>query len=163
MAIFLKFFGAAFLLFAVVTLGYSGVFYAQQHRILRDWPEAQATVIDSRVVEHATANGPLYATEIRFSFAAGGKPVVGEYVFPHESTSRERKEKQAAQYAAGSQHTVAYDPSEPSSVRVRPGYNVEFFVIPVFLTGVAAIFGVVGGGLLLLGSFARRRTRRATA
>ena len=143
-------------------LCYSGVFYAQQYRVLREWPQVQATVIDSRVVEHATSNGPLYATEIHFAFAAGGKPVVGDYVFPHESTSRQRKEKQVAEYAVGSQHIIAYDPADPSSVRVRPGYNVEFFVIPVFMTGVAAIFAVVGGGLLVLGMFAGRRARHAT-
>lgn len=163
MAVFLKFFGGALLLFAVVMLCYSGIFYAQQYRILRDWPQAQATVIDSRVVEQATSDRPLYATELRFAFAAAGKPVVGDYVFPHESTVRARKEKQAAQYAVGSQHTIVYDPADPSHVRVRPGYNVEFFVIPVFMTGIAAIFGVVGGGLLLLGSFAGRRAQRATA
>lgn len=163
MSVFLKFFGGALLLFAVVMLCYSGVFYAQQYQILRDWPHAQATVIESRVVEHETSSGPLYATELRFAFVATGKPVVGDYVFPHESTVRERKEKQAAQYVVGSQHTIAYDPADPSHVRVRPGYNVEFFVIPVFMTGVAAIFGVVGGGLLLLGRFAGRRARRATA
>lgn len=146
------------LLFALVLLCYSAFFYAQQYRILRDWPRTEAIVIDSRVVEHATADGPLYSTQLRFSFAASGKPVMGDYVFPHASTHRAPKEKQASEYAVGSRHTIAYDPADPSNVRIRPGYNVEFFVVPVFVTGLAAIFAVVGGGLWITGRYTGRRT-----
>ncbi|MGH9521352.1 MAG: DUF3592 domain-containing protein [Terriglobales bacterium] len=163
MAVFLKFIGAALLVFAVVLLCYSAVFYAQQYHILHDWTRTEATVIESQVVEHATDDGPLYTTEVHFAFSANGKPVTGDYIFPHASTHRERKDQQVAQYAAGSRHVIVYNPADPSSVRVRPGYNVEFFVVPVFVAGIAAMFAIVGGGLWMLGSFAGKRALRAGA
>ena len=163
MAVLLKFLGAALLVFTVVLLCYSGVFYAQETHVLHTWTRTQATVIDSQVVEHATDDGPLYTTEVHFAFSAGGKPVTANYVFPHASTHRERKEKQTGLYAAGSRHDILYNPADPSSVRVRPGYNVEFFVVPVFVTGISAIFAVVGAGLWVLGRLAGRRTVGASA
>ena len=163
MAVFLKFIGAALLVFAGVLLCYSAVFFAQEYQVLHHWTRAEATVIDSRVVEHATGGGPLYTTEVHVAFPAGGRVVVGDYVFPHASTHRERKEKQASEYANGSRHEILYNPENPSSVRVRPGYNVEFFVVPVFVAGTAAIFGVVGGGFWMWGSFTARRALRARA
>lgn len=163
MSSLLKFLGAALLVFAFVLFCYSAVFYIQEYRILQDWTRAEATVIDSQVVEHATNDGKLYTAEIHFAFAANGKPVVGDYVFPHASTHGERKAKQLAKYPTGSRHTILYNPADPSSVRVRPGYNVEFFVLPVFVTGLAAIFAVVGGGLWLLARVAARKPLRAAA
>lgn len=163
MSAFLKFSGTGLLIFGVAALGYALMYFAQERQMLRTWPRAEATVIDAQVVEHKTAQGPLYGTELRFAFAADGQPVTGTYVFPHESTSRQRKQRQAAQYPIGSRHTIIYDPSNPVRVHIRAGYNVEFFVIPVFLAGVAGIFGLAGAGLWAGAKCAEKRALRAAA
>jgi len=155
--------GAICWLIAVVVLVVAPPAYRQQYRILKTWPAAQAEVLSSRVIQHSTKSGPLYATELRFAFSVDGRPISGEYVFPHESTSRERKEKQAARYPVGSRHQIRYNPADVSDVRIRPGYNPEFFVVPVFLSGVALIFAATGAifwGVAVL--FRRRATRITT-
>jgi hypothetical protein len=154
---------AAFAIFALVTIGYAGIFAAQQRHILRTWPRAEATIVESRVVEHTSDSGPLYGTELRLAFSAAGRPAMGNFIFPHESTSRERKEKQAEQYAVGSRQTIVYDPENPSRVLVRPGYNVEFFVVPVFVAGVGGIFAIIAAIFWVTGSLMARRAARATA
>jgi len=157
---FLKFLAAGYLVFAIVMFGYATPLFIQQHRILRTWPSADAEVVSSRIVEHATASGPLYATKLQFAFSVNARPVRGEFVFPHESTSRERKQKQIAKYLVGSHQRILYNPADPADIRINPGYNVEFFVIPVFLSGVALIFVALGGALWAMAAWRRRASRR---
>ncbi len=144
---FLKFLAAACLVFAIVIFGYATPLFVQQNRMLRTWPAAEAQVVSSRVVEHASTAGPLYATELQFQFQVNGRTTTGEFVFPHESTSRERKQKQIERYPVGSRHRILYNPGDSTDIRIDPGYNVEFFVIPVFLAGVGVIFLVLAAAL----------------
>lgn len=159
MDIFLKFLAAATLIFAIVIFGYATPLYVQQNRILRTWPSVDATVVSSRVVEHETPSSPLYGTELQFAFQVNGQPVTGEFDFPHESTSRERKEKQTAKYPVGSRHRILYNPADPTDIRINPGYNVDFFVIPVFLSGVALIFVVLAAAFWGMAAWRERATR----
>lgn len=163
MSILLKFMGTALLIFGLAALGYALMYFVQERHILRHWPRAEATVTDAEVVVRQTDEGPLYATELHFAFAAKGQPVAGMYVFPHESTSRERKLKQVAQYPIGSRHPIVYDPANPSHMYVRPGYNVEFFVVPVFLAGISLLFFLAGGGMWAAAKWTEKRTRAAAA
>jgi hypothetical protein len=68
---------------------------------------------------------------------------VGEYEFPHYSTNADRKQKQLARFPAGSVHQIRYNPENPADIRIQVGYNIHFFVIPVFTMGVGLIFAVV--------------------
>ena len=158
MVVFVRFFAAACLVFAIVVFGYAVPFYIQQSRVLRTWPSVDAEVIGSRVVEHATTAGPLYATEIRFTYLVNGQPVTGQFVFPHESTSRERKQAQVARFPVGSRQRILYNPADPSDIRSNPGYNVDFFVIPVFLSGVGFIFLVLAGAFWGVAAWRARTT-----
>jgi hypothetical protein len=157
--VFLRFLAAAALLFAIVIFVYATPFFFQQNRILRTWPSVDATVVSSRIVEHPTTSGSLYATELQFSYAVNGRAVTGAFVFPHESTSRERKEKQVSRYPVGSQHRIKFNPSDATDIRINPGYNVDFFVIPVFLSGIAAIFFVLAGAFWGMAAWRKRATR----
>ena len=163
MALFLRMLAAICWLMAVIVLVIALPAYRQQYRILQTWPAAEAEVVSSRVVEHPTSSGPLFSTELQVAFSAAGQAVSGEFTFPHESTSRERKEKQAARYRVGSRHEIRYNPADPSDVRIRPGYNPEFFVVPLFLSGVALIFAATGTifwGVAVL--FRKRSSRTVT-
>lgn len=159
MVVFLKFLAVASLLFAIVMFGYAVPLYIQQNRILHTWPPVDAVVVSSRILEHPTPSGSLYATELQFSFAVNGNPITGAFVFPHESTSRERKQKQTDQYPVGSHHRILFNPGDPSEVRINPGYNVDFFVIPVFLSGVASIFVVLAGAFWGMAAWRKWATR----
>lgn len=162
MSVFLKFVAAACLVFAIILLAFSVPSFLEQNRVLRTWPRAEAEVVRNRIVEHTTESETLYAGELLLVFSADGRPVTGAYFFPHESTSRERKQKQVAKYPAGSRQTVAYNPAEPADVRLNPGYSVEFFVIPVFLAGTSGIFVVLAGIFWGLAGWRRTAARRST-
>ena len=140
----LRFIAIAFFLFFLGCLGISAPLYWSQYKILRTWPEAQAEVISSRVLVLQTQAGPLHDIEVHFAFSVAGRPCVGVIHSNHLSTSRERKEKQAAGFAVGSRHSIRYNPAEPSDVRAQVGYNVHFFAVPIFISGVGAIFLVIG-------------------
>jgi hypothetical protein len=131
--------------FAIILFAYAAPIFVQQNKVLREWPRAEAEVVSSRVVEHVTRDEPLYAGELLLVFPVDGRPVTAEYVFPHESTSRERKQKQVGRYPAGSRQTVSYNPADPTDIRLAPGYSVDFFVVPVFLAGTSVIFLLLAG------------------
>ena len=163
MSAVLKFVAAALLMFGLAALGWALMYFVQERHIVHAWPRAEATVVDAQVVEHKAEAGPLYAGEIQFAFSVKERSVTGIYVFPHESTSRERKEKQLARYPVGSRHTIAYDPESPAHVYIRPGYNVEFFVIPVFLGGVAVLFAIASAAMLVAARYVDRRAMQTAA
>ena len=162
MVVFLRFLAAASLIFAIVIFAYATPLYIQQNRVLRTWPSVEAAVVSSRIVEHETTSTPLYATELQFAYVVNGRPVTGEFVFPHESTSRARKQKQTARYPVASRHRILYNPADPTDIRINPGYNVDFFVIPVFLSGVAFIFVVLAGAFWGMAAWRHRASRGTT-
>ena len=115
--------------------------YRAQYRILRDWPAVDAIVVRSQVVPLETSSGErLYDTAVQFAFDVNGRTYMGVVTSPHQSTSYERKAKLITRFPVGSHHQIRYNPSHPADIRAQTGYNVHFFVVPVFITGVACIF-----------------------
>ena len=53
---------------------------------------------------------------------------------------------------------MRYNPSDPRDIRIRAGYKVYFFAVPVFISGVAVIFGLLA---LLVFLLSRRKPEPA--
>ena len=136
--------GVANLIFFAIGLLFAIPAYRTQYRILRDWPAVDAVVVRSQVVPLEISSGErLYDTAVQFAFDVHGRTFMGVVSSPHQSTSYERKLKQIARFPPGSHHAIRYNPTRPTDIRADVGYNVHFFVVPVFITGVASIFLVL--------------------
>ena len=157
MRTFLKFTAAVFFVIAAAFFAYSVPFFWQQEQILRHWPEIQAKVTDAEVITMTASSGEkLYNAGLEFEFQAHGEALRGGYVFPHASIHREPKEKLVAQYPVGSVHTIRFNPEMPRDIRIHVGYNVDFFVVPVFIVGMGLIGAALGGLALWLSRLGRR-------
>jgi hypothetical protein len=129
--------------------------FIQQMKVLRGWPAADAQVLRSEVVLLHTDSGQvLYDTLLVVAYQVDGRPYVSGVGSLHQSTHYERKKKQADRFPPGSHAEVRYNPSDPRDIRIEAGYNVHFFAIPVFISGVAGIFGLLA---LLFFLFSRRK------
>ena len=141
---FLQFLSAACILLALASIVVAAPSYWQQYRILKTWPAVDAIVVNRAIVPFADERGgALYAGQLTFGYRVHGRDYVGVYQFPHLSTHAERKQKQLAPFPVGSNHSVRYHPADPSDIRIQAGYNVHFFVVPVFTTGVGLIFAAL--------------------
>jgi hypothetical protein len=118
--------------------------YRQQYRILATWPAVEATVVRSRVLALPTdSSQTLYDAEYTFAFWLRDGMHQASLGSNHLSSNRERKEKQVARFPEGTRHSILYNPADPTDIRMQPGYNVHFFAVPVFISGVGLIFGVI--------------------
>jgi hypothetical protein len=154
----LRVIAVANLIFCAVGLFFAIPIYWQEYRILRDWPGTQAGVVQSEVVPLETKSGQkLYALFVEFSYQVNGRNFLGHITTPHQSTSFERKKKQAARFVPGTQQWIRYNPDNPADIRAEVGYNVHYFAVPIFITGVAALFGVLALIFFLLARAGRSR------
>jgi hypothetical protein len=118
--------------------------FLQQVKVLRTWPAADAQVLRSEVVPLRTDSGQmLYDTLLVLAYQVNGRAYVSSVGSLHQSTHYERKKKQADRFPPGSRTEVRYNPGDPADLRIQAGYNVHFFAVPVFISGVAATFGVL--------------------
>jgi len=141
----------ACLIFFLIGLLFALPSFIQQLKVLRHWPAAEARVVHSEVVPLRTSSGQmLYDTLLVLSYQVDGRPYVSSIGSLHQSTHYERKKRQADRFPPGSHTEVRYNPKDPSDIRIQAGYNVHFFAVPIFISGVAAIFGVLALVLFLL-------------
>lgn len=156
MRVLLKFISIGFLIMAAAFFAFAAPSYWTQWKILRTWPEIPARVVRAEVVTIPTDSGALYNTALEFEFDAHGDRFRGGYVFPHASTNRKAKEKIVAQYPLGSVQPIRFNPEQPNDIRIHVGYNVDYFVVPVFITGLGLIAAAIAGVFWLLSRFAGR-------
>ena len=155
----LRVIAVAFFIFFLGFLGLSAPMYWSQYQILRDWPAVEARVVSSVVIAVPTqGGGDLHDIEVRFAYAVDGRPYVGVIHSNHLSTHRARKERQAQQFPVGSLQPIRYNPADPRDVRAQVGYNVHFFAVPIFVSGVGLLFLIFG---LLIWLVSSRGTRAA--
>ena len=140
----LRVIAVACLVFFLIGLLFAVPPFLEQMRVLRTWPAAGAQVVHSQVVPLHTDSGQvLYDTLLVLSYQVDGHPYVSSVGSLHQSTSYKRKKKQADRFTPGSNMEVRYNPRNPLDIRIQAGYNVHFFAIPAFISGVAAIFGLL--------------------
>jgi hypothetical protein len=154
--------------FSIFFLGFlvlSARMFWGQYRILKTWVAVDARVVSSRVVVVPTSSGEmLYDAEYIFAFNADGRPTIAVTNSNHQSTSRERKEKQVARFPPGIAATILYNPADPTELRMQPGYNVHFFAVAVFVIGLGAIMGLLALSFWSAARWLQRReTRTAVA
>jgi len=155
----LRVIAVACLVFFLIGLLFAVPPFLQQMKVLRTWPSADARVVHSEVVPLRTDSGQmLYDTLLVLSYQVDGRPYVSNVGSLHQSTSYERKKKQADRFPPGSHTEVRYNPRDPHDIRIQAGYNVHFFAVPVFISGVAEIFGLLALFFFLVG---RRGPRHA--
>ena len=151
----LRVIAVACLVFFLIGLLFAVPPFLQQLKVLRTWPAAGAQVVHSDVVPLRTDSGQmLYDTLLVLSYQVDGRPYVSSVGSLHQSTNYHRKKKQADRFPPGSRTEVHYNPSDPRDIRIQVGYNVHFFAVPIFISGVAGIFGVLA---LLFFLISRRR------
>jgi len=141
----LRVIAVACLVFFLIGLLFAVPPFIEQMKVLRSWASADAQVLRSEVVPLRTDSGQmLYDTRLVLAYQVDGRPYVSSVGSLHQSTSYERKKKQAERFPPGSRTEARYNPGDPTDVRIQAGFNVHFFAVPVFIGGVAAIFGLLG-------------------
>jgi hypothetical protein len=151
----LRVIAVACLVFFLIGLLFAVPPFIEQMKVLRSWPSADAQVVRSEVVPLRTDSGQmLYDTRFVLAYQVDGRP----YVSSVGSLSYERKKKQAERFPAGSHTEVRHNPGDPTDVRIQAGFNVHFFAVPVFISGVAAIFGLLALLFFLVSRRGRERT-----
>lgn len=118
------------------------------------WPEARATVTDSKV----ETRGSQYAARIRVRFETPGGVVETEVAHDHRFGGHATIAEAVELYPKGSEAGVRYAPLDPRRARLEAGFNLETFGLPLVLVAAAASFG--GIGLL---AFQSARLQRAGA
>lgn len=112
--------------------------------MIRSWPAADAQVLRWEVVPLRTDSGQmLYDTLLVLAYQVNGRPYVSGVGSPHQSTHYESKMKQADRFLPSSRTEVRYNPHDPGDIRIQASYNVHFFAIPILISAVAAIFGLL--------------------
>lgn len=114
----------------------------------RSWPQADATIVRSRVVEIATPHSKRFAPEIEYHFQVNGKVYQGSRIAfgPLSLNSKEDiQEIVATKYAHGSKHRVWYDPRTPEISVLEPGLRFENY----FYLIAAAAATLLGPTILL--------------
>ena len=156
----LRMIAAGLWIFCLGFLVLSLPFYRSLYRILKTWPSVPAQVVESRVVPVASgANDLLYDAEYKLAFRVDGTPIVATAYSNHQSTSRERKSRQVERFPSGFHTTILYNPADPHDIRLQPGYNVHFFAVPAFISGLGLILGIFGGLLWAVSRLAQSWVR----
>ena len=108
-----------------------------------DWPEAPATIRESRVVQQGNARSP----RLSFDYVAAAQPRVGDrlWVGPRSiAVTGHWADRVAARYPVGAAVRVAVDPRNPAYAVLEPGLRLVHWL--PFLVGAA----VLAGGVITL-------------
>jgi hypothetical protein len=133
--------------FFVVGLGLltGGGFSARsQYNILKNWPKVDAWVTKSEVTTGRDQDTTMYGTQFEFRYTVNGREYLTPASSSYKSSSYVEMKRKADLFAPGTQHTLLYDPVEPSDIRYDAGYNFSFFLVPTILGGMGIVFTGVG-------------------
>jgi hypothetical protein len=140
---------AAFVVFAGVAAAMALPYFWSQYRVVSGWPEVNAQVVRSDVVQLTFAGSSYYAWDSQFLFARDGQPHFAG-AGPHNSRDYQQLRRLGDEYPVGSYHRVRFNPSNPQEIRLHAGWNRRFFAISILLGSAAAGFGAIGLALFLL-------------
>ena len=144
----LRIIAAANFIFATIFLIFSLPFFWHQVQVLRLWPETDAQVLRSEVVNATPAGHEnLYRAKLRVLYTVSGQPITADLT-SFESTNYEATLQRTEQFPVGSRHRVRYDAANPAQARLGAGWNHAFFALPLMVLGMAVLFGCVGSVLL---------------
>ncbi len=153
----LLFLGVANLILCTLFVILSLPFFWRQYQVLQTWPETQAQVLRSEVVtQPAPPHEQLYAASLQVLYTVEAKPITAELV-SFQSRNYQQTADRAAQYQVGSRHAIRYDPHAPTQARIGAGWNLRFFLVPLVMLGMGAIFGGIAAAFLLAAKYLRSR------
>lgn len=110
----------------------------------RNWPTAEATISEAKIVESHDSDGSTYRAAFKYEYTIDGKQFSNDrYGLMRFSGSRRGAKKRLNQHPVGSKITIYYDPLEPeeSLMNRQLGWEMLLGLIPI-------VFIVVGGGII---------------
>jgi hypothetical protein len=153
----LVFLGVANLIFCVLCVILSAPFFWRQYQVLQTWPETEAQIIRSEVVtQPAPPHEQLYAANLQVLYTVDARPIIAELI-SFQSQNYQQTADRAAQFPVGSRHLIRYDPHVPTQARIGAGWNVRFFLVPLVMLGMGAIFGAIAAVFLIAAKSLRSR------
>ena len=159
----LVFLGVANLIFCALCVILGLPFFWRQYQVLQTWPETQAQVLRSEVVtQPAPPHQQLYAAELQVLYTVDRKPITADLI-SFQSRNYQQTADRVAQYRVGSRHFIRYDPHTPTQARIGTGWNLRFFLVPLVMLGMGAIFGGIAAILLLAAKFPRSQPQAPSA
>ena len=151
----LVFLGVANLIFCVLCVILSVPFFWRQYQVLQTWPETEAQIIRSEVVtQPASPHEQLYAAKLQVLYTVDTNPITAELI-SFQSQNYQQTANRAAQFPVGSRHPIRYDPHAPTQARIGAGWNVRFFIVPLVMLGMGAIFGGIAAVFLMAAKYFR--------
>lgn len=147
----LRLIGAVFGLVGVGLLAGAAWSANGRYRILKQWPVAQATVIESGVESYRDSDDDLmYRTVVAFRYAAAGREFTTPSQTDYSSSSFRDMKRMADRFPKGSVRPIKYNPEDPNDISFTYGYNFGFFFMTVLLGGMGLVFTAVGAPFLVL-------------
>jgi hypothetical protein len=150
----LVFLGVANLILCTLFVILSVPFFWRQYQVLQTWPETEAQVIRSEVVtQPAPPHEQLYAAKLQVLYTVDSRPITAEMI-SFQSQNYQQTADRATQFPVGSHHPIRYDPHAPGQARIGAGWNLRFFLVPLVMLGMGAIFGAIAAVFLVAAKFA---------
>ncbi len=138
-------FGVIFILTALLA-GATAIKDWRRYRESENWIPAAAQIISGNISVQRGSKNTSYVVIIRYAYAVLGiNYESGQFSFGSEGTgydTRKRAEKVIAQYPAGSQATIYYDPNNPQQAVLERKYDSTGAIL-------AIIVGIIGAGTII--------------
>ena len=139
--------GKLFCVLAALGMVCGAGFTARQCYILRHWASTSAVVVESKLIRTRTEDGvEMCSAAYTLAYSVGGKDVSSEKKETSSSSDCQLWEAKVAS-AKGANWTVLYDQTNPTTSYLNPGFNLDFFLVPMWCllssTGFA-VFGLAG-------------------
>ena len=136
-----KLIGVILFLIGLALLTLAGWTGYHQHTIIKSWPEVQAEVVKSELVESQDSEGKtMYSTAVEFRYTVEGK----EYRTPAKSgystSSYEDMKIEADTFAPGTRHPIRLNPANPRDIYYNAGYTAGFFLLSIISGGLGIVF-----------------------
>jgi hypothetical protein len=155
----LLFLGVANLILCTLFVILSLPFFWRQYQVLQTWPETQAQILRSEVVtQPAPPHEQLYAASLQVLYTVDGRPITADLI-SFQSRNYQQTADRVAQYPVGSHHPIRYDPHAPTQARIGAGWNLRFFLVPLVMLGMGAIFGAIAAAFLIAAKYLPSRPK----
>lgn len=155
----LRLVGVAFFIFFFGFLLLSSPFWWKQWQVLHTWPAVDAEVLQSDVSPITLRGKTGYDIFLVLRFKTGDRVLDTTYRSNKIGSSPDAKRAEVARFPVGKRVQILYDPSDPTKVRLDPGYNLRFFAVPAVITGMGLVCALAATMLFLVAG----RVRRAQA
>lgn len=133
-------------------------FYLRQRDVLKNWPRTDAKVLAADVMD-VPGKRWTYTARFLVQYRLNDSIVSTTVNSGYGDRFRSRAQAWIDRFPIGTTVSIAYNPLNPTQVRLDPGYNRYFFAAPLFITEVGLLFAFIA---VVLYSVARRSERAAS-